>query len=110
MNLSAILVTTTPDNTLNMIETLNGIRDVEVFHHDESTGKIIIIQEAEAIHDEVNGLKKIKALPGIILAEMVEHYFGDDKNLYPSSDLENIDATCGTQVADSCSIPEYLNQ
>lgn len=93
-----------------MIETLNNIQGVEAFHHDESSGKIIIIQEAEAIHDEVNGLKQIKKLPGIILAEMVEHYFGEDTNLYPSSDLENIDATCGTQVADSCSIPEYLNQ
>ena len=110
MNLSAILVATKPENTLRMIDTLNGIQDVEVFHHDESTGKIIIIQEAEAIHEEVDGLKKIKKLPGIIMAEMVEHHFGEDKNLYPSSDLENIDATCGTQVADSCSIPEYLNQ
>lgn len=108
MNLSAILVTTAPDNTLNMIETLNNIQGVEVFHHDQSSGKIIIIQEAEAIHDEVNGLKGIKKLPGIIMAEMVEHYFGEDNKLYPSSDLENIDATCGTQVADSC-IPEYLN-
>lgn len=110
MNLSAILVTTLPDNIPNMINTLNAIQDVEVFHHDSASGKIIIIQEAEAIHEEVNGLKKIKSLPGVIVAEMVEHYFAEDKNLYPSSELENIDATCGTQVADSCSIPEYLNQ
>jgi nitrate reductase NapD len=109
MNLSAILVTTAPHNTLNMINTLNSLQGVEVYHNDPSSGKIIIIQEAEAIHEEVDGLKKIKKIPGIILAEMVEHYFGEDRNLYPSSELEDIDATCGTQMADSCSIPEYLN-
>ncbi len=109
MNLSAILVTTAPANTLNMIDTLNRLSGVEVYHNDAITGKIILIQEAEAIHEEVEGLKKIKRIPGIIVAEMVEHYFAEDKNLYPSSDLENIDETCGTRMEDSCSIPEYLN-
>lgn len=110
MNLSAILVTTTPDNTLNMIEQLNSMQGLEVYHNDPASGKIILIQEAESIHEEVNGLKIIKALPGIIVAEMVEHYFGEDSNLYPSAELEKIDASCGTQPSDSCSIPEYLNQ
>lgn len=109
MNISAILVTTRPNNTNHMIETLNQLSGVEVYQNDPSTGKIIVIQEAESIHDEVDGLKKIKSLSGIVLAEMVEHYFGDDPNQYPSSDLENIDATCGTQPGDSC-VPDYLNQ
>jgi len=110
MNISAILVTTTPENTLNMIATLNQRQGIEVYHNDPETGKIIVIQEAEAIHDEVDGLKKIKKIPGIIMAEMVEHYFGEDRNLYPSSDLENIDETCGTQMDNSSCVPEFLNQ
>lgn len=78
MNLSAILVTTTPDNTLNMIETLNNIQNIEVFHHDKKSGEIIIIQKAKAIHKEVYDLKKIKALPGIIMTKIVEYYFDKD--------------------------------
>ena len=109
MNISAILVTTPSANTLNMIEQLNQLEGVEVFHHDTSTGKIIAIQEAESINDEVAGLKRIKKLPNITLAEMVEHYFGEDRNLYPGSDLEKIDEVCGTESAEVC-IPEFLNQ
>jgi len=109
MNISAILVTTPSDNTHNMIEQLNQLEGVEVFHHDAASGKIIAIQEAESINDEVNGLKRIKKLPDIVLAEMVEHYFGEDRNLYPGSDLEKIDEVCGTESAEVC-IPEFLNQ
>ena len=109
MNISAILVTTKPENTDNMIETLNQISGIEVYHHEHATGKIIVIQEAETIQQEVDGLKNIKKLPGIILAEMVEHYFGDDTNLYPDSELSKMEATCGIPGGDSC-IPDYLNQ
>lgn len=110
MNISAILVTTIPENTAHMIDQLNCRSGVEVYHSDPETGKIIIIQEAEMIHDEVDGLKNIKKMPGIIMAEMVEHYFGDDANLYPSSDLENIDQTCGTTMDNNSCVPEFLNQ
>jgi nitrate reductase NapD len=109
MNISAILVTTPSSNTENMINMLNELEGVEVFHHDVSTGKLIAIQEAESIHEEVHGLKKIKKLPGIILAEMVHHYFGEDKNLYHIDELEKMDTSCGSQPGDSC-VPEYLNQ
>ena len=109
MNLSAIYVVTDPLKTINLISTLNEISNIEVFHQDENSGKIIVIQEAESIHDEVQGLKKIKSISGVIMAEMVEHYFGEDKMLYPDLDLEKIDKLCGTQTTDSC-IPAYLNQ
>jgi len=109
MNISAILVTTLPDNTADMIEQLNRLDGVEVYHSDVASGKMIAIQEAPSIDDEINGLKRIKKMPDIILAEMVEHYFGEDNNLYPGSDLEKIDEVCGTEPGDVC-IPEFLNQ
>lgn len=109
MNISAILVTTSLDNTESMINILNDLSGLEVFHHDNTTGKIIVIQEAKSIQDEVNGLKRIKKIPGIILAEMVQHYFGEDTHLYSAKDIENMDDQCGITSASSC-IPEYLNQ
>lgn len=109
MNISAILITTSPQNIHEMIATLNSLSSVEVYHNDPATGKIIAIQEAKTIDEEVDGLKKIKKLPGIILAEMVEHYFGEDANQYSGSELENIDESCGTKPGDSC-IPAYLKE
>ncbi len=109
MNISAILVTTPRENTQHMIGQLNALDGVEVFHHDSASGKIIAIQEAATINDEIAGLKRIKKLPDIILAEMVEHYFGEDNTLYVGADLEKIDEVCGTVSGDVC-IPEFLNQ
>lgn len=109
MNISAILITTPPHNTSRMIQILNDLDAVEVYHNDPQSGKIIAIQEAETIDDEVRGLKEIKKLPGIILAEMVQHYFGEDASQYSGSDLEKIDSSCGTKPGDSC-IPAYLRE
>jgi nitrate reductase NapD len=91
MNFSAILVTTRPDNTALMIDTLNGQSGVEVYHSDPVKGKIIAIQEAVNINEEIDGLKKIKKLPGVVLAEMMEHYFAEDESLYSETDLQALE-------------------
>ena len=81
MNLSAILVvvpTTELNATITRLEALPG---VEVRHTDPATGRILTIQEAEDVGAEVAGLERIQALPGIVLAEMVYHYFGDDPEI-----------------------------
>ncbi len=81
MNISAILVVvpvTEIDVASGLLEALPG---VEVRHTDPATGRILAIQEAEDVGAEVESLKRIKALPGIILAEMVYHYFEDDPGM-----------------------------
>ncbi|MBE9560843.1 MAG: chaperone NapD, partial [Proteobacteria bacterium] len=74
MNLSGILIISTPSKLDTLIDSLNAMPGVEVHHIDRENNKLIVVQEAEAIHEEVDGLKKIKKLPGIVLAEMVYHY------------------------------------
>ncbi len=88
MNISAILVVvpaTEVDATITTLEALSGI---EVRHTDLATGRILVIQEDEDVAAEVTGLERIKALPGIILAEMVYHYFGDDPEIAVGRKLE----------------------
>jgi nitrate reductase NapD len=78
MNISGILVVVAPEKVDSTIESLNAMDGIDVHHIDRPSGRIVITQEAEAIHDEVDGLKRIRALPGIILAEMSYHNFEED--------------------------------
>ena len=105
MNLSGILVVSTPAEIDKLIDTLNAMPGLEVHHVDRETSKLIVVQEAESIHDEVAGLKKIKKLPGIVLADMVYHYFAEDENLEQSDIPEDLDEYTGMKQ----SVPAYLN-
>ena len=84
-----------------MVDHLNSLDGIDVHHIEAATGRIVITQEAETIHDEVDGLKRIRALPGIILAEMSYHNFEDDNEL--------IDAI-PADLDDEANIPAYLNE
>jgi nitrate reductase NapD len=57
------------------------LKGVDVHHCDPATGRIVVTQEAETIQAEVDGLKRIKSLPHVILAEMVYHCFEEDSDL-----------------------------
>ena len=81
MNVSGILVVVPPEQIAAAIASLDRLHGVEVHHRDMATGRIIVTQEAETIQAEVDGLKRIKALPHVILAEMVYHCFEEDSDL-----------------------------
>ena len=81
MNLSAILVITAPAGIEACMSLLNDQPGLSVHHSDPITGKIMLIQEAESVDAEVESLKRIKALDGVSMAEMIYHYFEDDEAL-----------------------------
>lgn len=97
MNLSGIVVAVTPQKFNEGIAALNAISNIEVHQSDESSGQIVIVQEAENVNMEIDGLKKIKALPMVTYAEMVYHYMADDNNpdVIPPDDIDssNLDDT-----------------
>ncbi len=98
MNISAILVVvpvTEFDTAGDRLEALPG---VEVRHTDPATGRLLVIQEAADVGAEVEGLKRIKALPGIILAEMVYHYFEDDPGIAAGFTSESSGAAASSRV------------
>ena len=102
MNISGILVITTPEETANTCERLSALEGVDVHFVDDQTGRIVITQEAESIKDEVDGLKRIRALPHIILAEMSYHNFEEDRELIDALPEDLDDETLGK-------VPDYLN-
>jgi nitrate reductase NapD len=79
MNVSGILVVTPEKYLQATIDNLNRLDGVEVHQTDPATGRIVITQEGRSVHDEIDGLKRIKALPHIILAEMIHHHFEQDR-------------------------------
>jgi len=91
MNLSGIVVAVPPHKLQDGIAALNALAHVEVHQYDQQSGQIVIVQEAENIHQEVEGLKKIKALPMVTYAEMVYHYMAEDDslNVMPSDDIDD---------------------
>jgi len=102
MNLSSILVITPSEHLESTIDALNKLKGVEVHVSEEQSGRIIATQEAESISAEVEGLKRIKALPGIMFAEMVFHYFEDESNALPvelPAELDNSQGGCRTESA-----------
>jgi nitrate reductase NapD len=104
MNISGILVVVAPERVEAMVTQLNQMDGIDVHHIDAATGRIVITQEAESISDEVDGLKRIRALPGIILAEMSYHNFEDDAEL-----LEGIPAELDAEDIDTVNVPGFLN-
>ena len=90
MNLSGILVVVSPTHLEDVAVALNGLAGVEVHHRDATTGRIIVVQEAESVDQEVDGLRRIQALPHVALAELVYHYFEDDETFAPVTGAANM--------------------
>ncbi|MFB1489184.1 MULTISPECIES: chaperone NapD [unclassified Thiocapsa] len=77
MNISGILVIVPPGRIEDVRLKLNGLPGVEVHHTEPETGRLVVVQEAETVDQEVAALCRIKALSGVMLAEMVYHVFDE---------------------------------
>jgi nitrate reductase NapD len=104
MNLSGILVVVPPEHLKFSIDALNALPGIDVHHQDPTTGRIVVTQEAETTDAEMEGLRRIKALPNIILAEMVYHRFDDGaaENVMPAPEGPGEDR--------NSRVPPFLNE
>ena len=84
MNLSSILVYTSPSNLEDLKSTLCALPGIEVHHQCLDTGRLILIQEASDDKTEMDGLRRIKALPHVMAAEMFYHYV-DEGSVLPAA-------------------------
>lgn len=105
MNISGILVVTAPEHTGYVIEQLENLTGIDIHYSDTEAGRIVITQEAVSISAEVDGLKRIRALPHIILAEMSCHYFEEDREL-----VDAIPPELDDEALESSSVPNCLNE
>jgi nitrate reductase NapAB chaperone NapD len=82
MNLSGILIMVAPEHIDKARATVGALENVEVYHVDRQRGRFVVVQEAESIGAKVDGLRRIKKFPHVLLAEMVHHYFAQDDQLF----------------------------
>jgi nitrate reductase NapD len=86
MNLSGILVTADPAALHSVLGCLATLPGVEVRDVDAASGRIVVVQEAADVGAEVDGFSRIRALPNVINADLVCHYFDDaDAQAEPAS-------------------------
>ena len=63
------------DETSALIQDLPGI---EVRYTYADSGRLIVIQETETLEEQQEGLRRLKALPGVVMAEAVYHHVDRD--------------------------------
>lgn len=105
MNLSGILVVANSGQLATVVDALKSLSGVEVHQVDEATGRVVVVQEAEAIRSEMDGLRQIKSLPGVMMAEMVYHYIADDTEVFDGIPPELAEEAQN----EACAVPAYLN-
>lgn len=77
MNLSGILVVARPDAFDACVAALRAQAGVEVHYADRDTSRILIVQSAADRGAEAEAFARIRALPGVLSADLDYHYFGD---------------------------------
>ncbi len=77
MNISSIVVQTTPKFLDEVVESLKNCEVCDYHLHDEK-GRVIITIEGEDVSEELGKLKVIEAIPHVIAADMQMAYSEDE--------------------------------
>jgi nitrate reductase NapD len=105
MNISGILVLTAPARAAAVADRLRVLAGVDVHHVEPDTGRIVITQEADSVAAEVDGLRRIRAVPDVVLAEMAYHWFEED-----GRPVDDIPPELDAEALDSAGIPAFLKE
>ena len=77
MNISGVLITTAPESIPSISQSINAFSWAQT-HHSDASGRMIVTIEAETTGEEIERLKTLKQLEGVLFAEMVVHCFEDE--------------------------------
>ncbi len=97
MNISSIVVQTTPKFLDDVIATLKASAICDYHFHDEK-GRIIVTIEGEGVEEEMAKLTEIQEMPHVVAADMSFAYSEDE-----------LDAERDKLEVDGTTIPEWLN-
>jgi nitrate reductase NapAB chaperone NapD len=86
MNLSGILVVAAVEHVDTVLANLAALDGIEIHQCDRASGRIVIVQEAPDVGAEIAGFSRIRALPNVLSADLVCHYFGDSPATPPSTE------------------------
>jgi len=89
MNISSIIVQTTPKYLDQVVEDLKNCEACDYFIHDDK-GRIVVTIEGEGVDEELKKLKIIEAIPHVLSADMQMAYSEDELEKHIEV-LENAD-------------------
>lgn len=98
MNLSGIAVIATPQTVEAVAARLTALPGVQVARIDRDGGRLVLVQEAASVADEVEGFRCIQRTPGVVSADLVCHFFGDQS--VPEPDLAMVLARLNAEPHD----------
>jgi nitrate reductase NapD len=75
VNVSSIVVRVDPGAVDEGVRLLGELPGVEVRFTDRERGRIVVTQETDTTDEQDAGLRRLQALPGLLSAELVCHYF-----------------------------------
>ena len=78
MNLSGILVVADAAHIDAVLAQLAALDGIEVDRYDRASGRFVVVQEAPDVGAEVAGFGRVRALPHVLSADLVCHYFGEE--------------------------------
>ncbi len=99
MNISGILLVADTAHIDAVLEQLAALEGIEVSQHDRASGRIVVVQEAADVGAEVAGFSRIRALPHVLCADLICHYFGDQPAAEPQ--VESALASLATPAPDT---------
>lgn len=97
MNISSIVVQTTPQYLEEVVESLKASEVCDYHFHDEM-GRIIVTIEGDGVEEEIGKLTAIQEMPHVVAADMSFAYSEDE--LEAERDKLEVDGT---------TIPDWLN-
>lgn len=77
MNISGLVIMTVPKKTKQVVEKLKDIEGLEI-HRVLEDGKIVAVLERESTGEEVNTVRNMYDIDGVITATMAYHHFEEE--------------------------------
>ncbi len=90
MNVSSIVVKTTPEHLQEVILSINAVDLCEVHFH-EPEGRIVVTIEGENIDEQMNRMKEIQKIPFVFSANLSYSYCEDELSVGLDQIRDNAD-------------------
>lgn len=74
MHYSGVLVVVPRSQIDEMAARIQALPGTEVRYSYPESGRLIVVQETDTVEEQQEGLRRLKALPGVVMAEAVYHH------------------------------------
>ena len=81
MQYSGLVILCEPGYAVDCVRELTSRPGVDVYSTDPKHGRIVVVVETETVQEQDAMLRSIQMLPGVRVAELVYHYFGDEADM-----------------------------